>query len=149
MDHIITIMPVVTKDLPISPRFTPYDFFIAMQVQHSYNSSTNGWILLSHDNPVFGNGPHHVMMAAHYSEPTGIQIATNTYPVQPTENIGNIYPTRYLTVWFHCFRKAYIRPRLFLCSARRVLLASGWPNPSSLTSVIPNCGSYLARNYPF
>ena len=26
MDHIITILPVVTKDLPISPRFTPYDF---------------------------------------------------------------------------------------------------------------------------
>ena len=25
---------------PISPRFTPYKFFIAMQVQHSYNSST-------------------------------------------------------------------------------------------------------------
>ena len=23
---IITILPVVTKDLPISPRFTPYDF---------------------------------------------------------------------------------------------------------------------------
>ena len=38
----ITILPVVTKDLPISPRFTPYNFFIAMQVQHSYNSSTNG-----------------------------------------------------------------------------------------------------------
>ena len=43
MDLIITILPVVTKDLPISPRFTPYIFFfIAMQVQHSYNSSTNG-----------------------------------------------------------------------------------------------------------
>ena len=42
MDLIITILPVVTKDLPISPRFTPYNFFIAMQVQHSYNSSTNG-----------------------------------------------------------------------------------------------------------
>ena len=41
MDLIITILPVVTKDLPISPRFTPYIFFIAMQVQHSYNSSTN------------------------------------------------------------------------------------------------------------
>ena len=26
MDLIITIPPVVTKDLPISPRFTPYDF---------------------------------------------------------------------------------------------------------------------------
>ena len=25
-DLIITILPVVTKDLPISPRFTPYDF---------------------------------------------------------------------------------------------------------------------------
>ena len=48
MDLIITILPVVTKDLPISPRFTPYDFFIALQVQHSYNSSTNGWILLTH-----------------------------------------------------------------------------------------------------
>ena len=44
MDLIITILPVVTKDLPISPRFTPYNFFIAMQVQRSYNSSTNGWI---------------------------------------------------------------------------------------------------------
>ena len=37
-----SILPVVTKDLPISPRFTPYTFFIAMQVKHSYNSSTNG-----------------------------------------------------------------------------------------------------------
>ena len=27
MDLIITILPVVTKDLPISPRFTPYNFF--------------------------------------------------------------------------------------------------------------------------
>ena len=27
MDLIITILPVVTKDLPISPRFTPFIFF--------------------------------------------------------------------------------------------------------------------------
>ena len=27
MDLIITILPVVTEDLPISPRFTPYIFF--------------------------------------------------------------------------------------------------------------------------
>ena len=27
MDLIITILPVVTKDLPVSPRFTPFDFF--------------------------------------------------------------------------------------------------------------------------
>ena len=26
MDLIITILPVVTKDLPFSPRFTPYEF---------------------------------------------------------------------------------------------------------------------------
>ena len=26
MDLVITILPVVTKDLPISPRFTPYNF---------------------------------------------------------------------------------------------------------------------------
>ena len=42
MDLIIIILPVVTKDLPISPRL-----FIAMQVQQSCNSSTNGWILLT------------------------------------------------------------------------------------------------------
>ena len=35
---------MVTKDLPISPRFT-----FAMQVQNFYNSSTNGLILLTHD----------------------------------------------------------------------------------------------------
>ena len=28
MDLIITILPVVTKDLPISPRFTPYDVLL-------------------------------------------------------------------------------------------------------------------------
>ena len=28
MDLIITVLPVVTKDLPISPRFTPYDFLL-------------------------------------------------------------------------------------------------------------------------
>ena len=27
MDLIITILPVVTKDLPVSPRFTPYNFY--------------------------------------------------------------------------------------------------------------------------
>ena len=27
MDLIITILPVVTKDLPISPRFTSYNFY--------------------------------------------------------------------------------------------------------------------------
>ena len=45
MDLIITILHAVAKDLPISPRFTLY--VIAMQVQRSYNFSTNGWILLS------------------------------------------------------------------------------------------------------
>ena len=46
----VTILSSVTacagghynKNLPISPRFSPYDFFIAMQVQQSYNSSRKG-----------------------------------------------------------------------------------------------------------
>ena len=42
MDLIITILPVVTADLPISPRFTPLRFFIVMHVQQYYHSSTNG-----------------------------------------------------------------------------------------------------------
>ena len=38
-----SILPVVTKDLPISSRLVhALRIFIAMQVQHSYNSSTNG-----------------------------------------------------------------------------------------------------------
>ena len=41
MDFIITILPVVTKDLPISPRCTRYDFIIVIQIQQSYNSSAN------------------------------------------------------------------------------------------------------------
>ena len=43
MDLVITILPVVTKDLPISPRFTPYNFLIAMQVQHSLQL-VNHWL---------------------------------------------------------------------------------------------------------
>ena len=31
MDVIITILPVVTNDLPISPRFTPYNFLTTRQ----------------------------------------------------------------------------------------------------------------------
>ena len=43
MDLIVTILPVVTKDLPISPRFTPYNFLSRCKFsKHSYNSSTNG-----------------------------------------------------------------------------------------------------------
>ena len=42
MDLIISILPVVTKDLPISPRFTPYGFISRCKFStHSYNSSTN------------------------------------------------------------------------------------------------------------
>ena len=32
MDLIITILPMATKDLPISPRFTPYDFLSRCKV---------------------------------------------------------------------------------------------------------------------
>ena len=45
MDLIITILPVVTKDLPISPRFTLYIFFIAMQVQHSRQPMVEFYLL--------------------------------------------------------------------------------------------------------
>ena len=44
MDFIVTILPVVTKDLPISPRFTPYNFFIAMQVQPALLQLVNQWL---------------------------------------------------------------------------------------------------------
>ena len=56
MDLIITILPMVTKDLPISPRFTPYNFLIAMQVQHSYNSSTNEQLIMRIEDRLFDRG---------------------------------------------------------------------------------------------
>ena len=42
----VALLLMVTKDPPISPRFSPFDFFIAVLlmlivVQHSYNSPTN------------------------------------------------------------------------------------------------------------
>ena len=43
MDLIITILPVVTKDLPISPRFTPYNFFI---VQFFYRDASSALLQL-------------------------------------------------------------------------------------------------------
>ena len=45
-----------------------------------------------------------------------------------------LIPHKVPHVLFHCFRKAYIWPRLFLCKARRALIASDWPNPSPLAS---------------
>ena len=40
MDLIITILPVVTKDLPISPRFTPYDFLS----RYKFRKLVNQWL---------------------------------------------------------------------------------------------------------
>ena len=34
MDLIITILPMVTKDLPISPLFTPYNFLSRCKFSH-------------------------------------------------------------------------------------------------------------------
>ena len=42
MDLIITILPVDTKDLPISPRCTPYNFLSRCKFSTLHNSSTNG-----------------------------------------------------------------------------------------------------------
>ena len=43
MDLIITILPVVTKDLPISPRSTPYDFFYR-DVSSALLQLVNQWL---------------------------------------------------------------------------------------------------------
>ena len=42
MDLIVTILPVVTKDLPISPRFTPYIFF--SRCKFSTLTLVNQWL---------------------------------------------------------------------------------------------------------
>ena len=45
----VVILLVVTKDLPITPRFSPTIFYRDnIQVQHSCTSSTDGWIAVSH-----------------------------------------------------------------------------------------------------
>ena len=43
MDLIITILPVVTKDLPISPRFTPYDF-LSLDASSEILQLVNRWL---------------------------------------------------------------------------------------------------------
>ena len=42
MDLITTILPVVTKDLPISPRFTPYIFF--RDANSAFLQLVNQWL---------------------------------------------------------------------------------------------------------
>ena len=44
MDLIITILPVVTKDLPISPRFTPYIFFYRDASSALFLQLVNQWL---------------------------------------------------------------------------------------------------------
>ena len=48
LQHCHSACPVlVTKDLIISPQFSPYDFFSRCKlVQHSYRSSTNGSLII-------------------------------------------------------------------------------------------------------
>ena len=58
MDLVITILPVVTKNLPISPRFTPYNFLSRCKFSTlSYNSSTNGYRRLIHPHACAGPKP--------------------------------------------------------------------------------------------
>ena len=44
MDLIITILPVVTKDLPISPRFTPYNFLSRCKFSTLVLQLVNQWL---------------------------------------------------------------------------------------------------------
>ena len=43
-DLIITILPVVTKDLPISPRFTPYNFLSRCKFSTLVLQLVNQWL---------------------------------------------------------------------------------------------------------
>ena len=52
MDLIITILPVVTKDLPISPRFTPYNFFYR-DASSALVQLVNQWLNLDRENEYF------------------------------------------------------------------------------------------------
>ena len=47
MDLIITILPVVTKDLPISPRFSPCQFFIA-HANSAILQHVNQWLVFTY-----------------------------------------------------------------------------------------------------
>ena len=44
MDLIITILPVVTKDLPISPQFTPYLQFFYRDASSALLQLVNQWL---------------------------------------------------------------------------------------------------------
>ena len=47
MDLIITILPVVTKDIPISPWLTPYDFFYR-DASSALLQLVNQWLDFTH-----------------------------------------------------------------------------------------------------
>ena len=64
MDLIITILPVVTKRSSHLSPVHAFHFFIAMQVQHSYNSSTNGCQDFGDEYAYFAWGPDLGLVAA-------------------------------------------------------------------------------------
>ena len=76
MDLIITILPVVTKDLPISPRFTPYNFLSRCKFStlttrqpmvESYSRSHAFRYERTNTNPTFGKNRTHDFRTSRYA----------------------------------------------------------------------------------
>ena len=74
MDLIITILPVDTNDLPISPRFTPYDFLSRCKFS---NLTTRQWLNFTYFPTISvteEKNPTSVRIELTTSAPPGVQV---------------------------------------------------------------------------
>ena len=94
MDLIPTILPVVTKDLPISPRFTPYDFL--SQCKFSTLTTCHQWLnfTYSHSHAFRyerkNKNPTLVRIELTTSAPASVQVTYYTTRATKRENLLDI-----------------------------------------------------------
>ena len=95
MDLIITILPVVTKDLPISPRFTPYNFL------SRYKFST-----LTTRQPMVESSPKkNKKIIPNKSSGERLLRGYTKFDVMVDEGKGRVNPSRYRNEGKHSRRK--------------------------------------------
>ena len=91
MNLIITILPVVTKDLPISPRFTPNNFLSRCKfstittrqpmVDYKYVCTVRGGVEAVGAPPVYFDALDH----SHGADPPLVSAASPTFPLSPRD----------------------------------------------------------------
>ena len=107
MDLIITILPVVTKDLPISPRFTLYDFLSRCK----FSTLTTRQPMVEYELETLHGRAHNVSEASTFHYPEGIIVTTCPF-VTP-------FGTRMFLKMLQRMPRAFVQKNITHCGNQR------------------------------